>query len=58
MSEMHEPVEHVTLWEDGGVIMIKTWEPHGDPVEMNEDEARALAQALSSLIQEISLDLP
>jgi hypothetical protein len=58
MSEVHEPVEHVTVWKDAGAIMIKTREPHGDPVEMNEDEALALVQALSDLIHGISPDRP
>lgn len=58
MSEVHEPVEHVTVWGDAGSIMIKTREPNGDPVEMNEDEALALVHALSDLIHEISPDRP
>lgn len=58
MSEVHKPVEHVTVWQDAGVIMIKTREPHGDPVEMNEEEALALVQTLSKLIHENSPDPP
>ncbi len=54
--EVHEPVEHVTVWEEGGVIMIKTREPHGDPVEMTEDEALASVRVLSDLVEQLSPD--
>jgi hypothetical protein len=49
MSEVFEPVEHVIVWEEDGVIFIKTREPHGDPVEMNEHETRALSNLLKRL---------
>jgi hypothetical protein len=52
MSEVFEPVQHVTVWEEGGVIFIKTREPHGDPVEMSEDEALALSGLLKRLVDE------
>jgi hypothetical protein len=51
MSQVYEPVEHVTVWVDGG-IHIKTREPHGDPVEMSEDEALALVDLLKRLVEE------
>jgi hypothetical protein len=44
-------VEHITVWVDGG-IHIKTREPHGDPVEMTEEEALALADLLGKLVEE------
>ena len=49
MSEVYEPVEHVIVWEEEGVIFIKTREPHGDPVELNEHEALALSELLKRL---------
>jgi hypothetical protein len=52
MSEVFEPVQHVTVWEDEGVIFIKTREPHGDPVEMGEGEALALSDLLRRLVEE------
>lgn len=47
--------DHVTLWvpDDGGSIHIKTREPHGDPVELNETEAAELVAILQTLIAEI-----
>jgi hypothetical protein len=50
MSVVHEPVEHISVWVDGG-IHIKTREPHGDPVEMSEEEALALADLLRRLVE-------
>ena len=49
MSEVHKPVEHISVWVDGG-IHIKTTEPHGDPLEMSE-EALALAYLLQRLVE-------
>ena len=49
-SELFEPVEHVTVWLDQDSIMIKTREPHGDPVEMSEHEADALIEQLRALV--------
>ena len=44
----------VTLWvADGGSIHIKTQEPHGDPVEMSEEDALELAAILMGLVKEI-----
>lgn len=51
MSEVYEPVEHIAVWVDGG-IHIKTSEPHGDPVELSEVEALALADLLKRLAEE------
>ena len=43
----------VTVWLDPlGAIHIKTREPHGDPVELSEDEALQLAELLTSLAAE------
>jgi hypothetical protein len=43
----------VTLWCDpAGVVCIKTMEPHGDPVELTEDEALELAAILTKLAEE------
>lgn len=39
--------DQITLGvDDGGVIHIKTVEPHGDPVELNEHEAGELVDVL------------
>lgn len=49
--EIHTVADHITLWipDDGGSIHIKTREPHGDPVEMNEAEAAELVELLQCL---------
>ena len=39
------------VWLDGG-ICIKTVEPHGDPVELGEQEALDLARLLTRLVGE------
>jgi hypothetical protein len=54
-AEVHTIANHVTLWvgEGAGSIMIKTREPHGDPVELSHDEAIALAELLQKLIAQI-----
>lgn len=49
-SKIYYPVDPVTVWVDGG-IMLKTREPHGDPVEMTEEEAGALAKLLMALVE-------
>jgi len=49
MAQLHEPVDGITVWIDGG-IHIKTRDPHGDPIEMSEDEALALAALLQQLV--------
>lgn len=44
----------VTVWvEPGGPLMIKTRNPHGDPVELNEHETQDLIDLLRTLIAEI-----
>jgi hypothetical protein len=42
----------IVVWVDQGVIMIKTCEPHGDPVELSEDEAMQLSDLLRRLAAE------
>jgi hypothetical protein len=45
----------IMLWVDkAGVIMIKTMEPSGDPVELNEHEALALSGLLRQLAAQLS----
>jgi hypothetical protein len=45
----------ITVWvAEGGSIHIKTREPHGDPVEMNEHQAQELVDVLTKLIREIT----
>jgi hypothetical protein len=39
----------IVVWVDQGVIMIKTCEPHGDAVELNEAEAMRLSDLLRRL---------
>ena len=51
MPEVFKPVENITVWVDGG-IHIRTREPHGDPVEMSEEDALALADLLKRLVDE------
>ena len=41
----------ITVWVDGG-IHIKTRNPHNDPVEMSEKDARELAALLLRLVDE------
>jgi len=43
----------VLVWLDPtGGICIKTVEPHGDPVELGEQEALELARLLTRLVAE------
>ncbi|MDP9095730.1 MAG: hypothetical protein M3N26_04100 [Pseudomonadota bacterium] len=51
MAQTYRPVDGIDVWVDGG-IHIKTRDPHGDPVEMGEDEALALATLLQRLVAE------
>ncbi|MDB5431036.1 MAG: hypothetical protein JWP35_2152 [Caulobacter sp.] len=45
--------DDVTLWiADGASIHIKTREPNGDPVELTEEDALALAAILTKLVSE------
>jgi len=57
MSQVFEPVEHITVWVDGG-IHIKTRDPYGDPVEMSEEEALALSELLRRLVEEETSSRP
>jgi hypothetical protein len=34
----------IALWDDNGVLMLRHAEPHGDPVELNEDQALELGE--------------
>ncbi len=44
----------VAVWtEPGGPLLIRTTNPHGDPVELNSDEARDLIDLLQKLVKEI-----
>ena len=49
--QVYEPVDGIFVWIDGG-IHIKTRDPHGDPVEMSQEEALALATLLHRLAAE------
>lgn len=49
-GKVYEPVENVTIWVDGG-IMLKTSDPHGDPVEMTEVDAEALGNLLLAMVR-------
>ena len=44
-------VSDVAVWLDGG-IMIKTKDPHGDPVELGEEEALELIAILQRVVSE------
>jgi hypothetical protein len=51
---MYTIADHVTLWiADSGSIHIKTRDPYGDPVELNEHEADELIEVLNKLIAEL-----
>lgn len=44
--------DEVLVWLDPcGIIMLKTKTSHGDPVELNEEEARALVVKLTEFIE-------
>jgi hypothetical protein len=52
-ADVHESrrAHEVThAWEDQGVVMVLVMNAFGDPVELNEDEARAFAQRLQRAI--------
>jgi hypothetical protein len=42
----------VILFVDNGAIMLKTCDPHGDPVEMNDEQATTLGELLLNLVAE------
>jgi hypothetical protein len=54
-SNVHAVVDHIALWvePEGGIIHIKTTEPHGDPVELNASEASELVTMLKRLLEKI-----
>ena len=43
----------LAIWVDEGVIMLKSKEPYGDPVELNDDEALELSDLLRRLADEV-----
>ena len=49
-----EPVEGVRIWIDQEAIHLKAiHEPHGDPVELSEQEAEAVIAALQSMLDRL-----
>jgi len=42
----------VILFVQDGAVMLKTCDPHGDPVEMNEEQATSLGNLLLKLASE------
>ena len=53
-GQIYTVADDVTLWiAEGGSIHIKAREPHGDPVELSEEEALELAAILTRLAQEL-----
>ena len=47
----------VFLWvEQDSSVMLKTSEPHGDPVELTKQEARHLAKTLQQFADQIDVD--
>lgn len=54
-AEVHESRrerEVTQAWEDRGVVMVRVMDTFGDPVELNEDEARAFVQRLQNAIKD------
>lgn len=43
--------EDISLWVDEGVIMLRVVDPHGDPVEFNEEEVLELISRLQELVE-------
>ncbi len=43
----------VMVWLDGESIHIRAVEPHGDPVELSEESALALATILQRLVEKL-----
>ena len=53
-SHLFSIADDVSVWiADGGSIHIKTNKPHGDPVELTEEDAVELAAILTRLVQEL-----
>ncbi len=42
----------VLVFVQDGVVMLKTCDPHGDPVELNEEQAATLGNLLLKLASE------
>jgi hypothetical protein len=55
-TEVHTVADWITdgIGEGLGSIMIKTREPHGDPVELSHDEAIELLDLLQKLTAQIA----
>jgi len=55
-TEVHTVADWITVWigEGPSSIMIKTREPHGDPVELSHDEAIELLDLLQKLTAQIA----
>ncbi len=54
-TEVHESRregEVTQAWDDQGVVMVRVMNTFGDPVEMNEDEARAFVEQLEQAIKD------
>ena len=54
-GQVYTIADYVTLWvgEGGASIHIKTREPHGDPVELGDEETKDLIETLTKLLAEI-----
>lgn len=53
-GRLYTVAEDIDLWiADGGSIHIKTRDPHGDPVELSEEQALELASVLNMLVAEL-----
>ena len=50
VHESRREREVTQAWEDQGVVMVRVMNTFGDPVELNEDEARAFTQRLQRAI--------
>ena len=50
VHESRREHEVTQAWEDQGVVMVRVMNTFGDPVELNEDEARAFTQRLQRAI--------
>jgi hypothetical protein len=54
-TQVHTLSKELSIWigEGGGSIMLKTYEPHGDPVELSHGEVIELIQILQTLAAQI-----
>ncbi len=53
VHESRREHEVTQAWEDQGVVMVRVMNTFGDPVELNEDEARAFSQRLQRAIADV-----